>query len=368
MISARIIGAGHFVPSRSVSNERIARAIPGWPADKIAEKTGIRERRFLWDFDDETGRALPPPTDSTFWPRSNVDMCELALRRALEMADIGAESLDALFVVTVSPDEINFCHDAMAIHRRLKCRSATYALVIDSGCAGGLYVFDMARRMIEGGTFRTIGIVASTFASAYLDRDVFTSEVRTTDGAKPINAYLSMYVFGDGAGAVLLHGEEARDARSPGVIASTAGSLGDAELVIRRGGGALRPAHNGRSSPADHAFVVDGPLVAQNYPVVMQRCLDELFVRHRDLPPDVVRFYLHQPNRRVLDSFIQKAGIPAERVPITVDWYGNTSAAGPFILFSEDLERGEVRLGSGDLVAFASVGAGVHYGGQLVRL
>ena len=88
-------------------------------------------------------------------------------------------------MVTVTPDELNFRHDAMLVHQRLGCRQDSFALVIDSGCGGAMYTIDTARKMIEGGTLRTIAVVASNFTSAFVDR-------------------LSMYLFGDGAGAVVL--------------------------------------------------------------------------------------------------------------------------------------------------------------------
>jgi 3-oxoacyl-[acyl-carrier-protein] synthase III len=69
-----------------------------------------------------------------------------------------------------------------------------------------------------------------------------------------------------------------------------------------------------------------------------------------------------------MDRFVADAGLPAERVAYNVDRYGNTSAAGMLILLAEDLENGVVRLGSGDPVAIAAVGANVHYGAQLARL
>ena len=149
MKSVRLVGAGSFLPRRVVSNARIASAIPGWSAERIESRTGIQERRYLWDLDAELGRALPPPADDTGLPRSNVDMGEVALRRALEMSGLDASSLDAIYLVTTTPDQINFCHDAVQLHRRLGCRRDTHALVVDSGCGGALYVVDMARRMIS---------------------------------------------------------------------------------------------------------------------------------------------------------------------------------------------------------------------------
>src|SRR5260370_20259555 len=199
-----MVGGGRVLADRVVTNERIGHAIPGWTAERVAQKTGILERRFLWDFDQDIGRAVVP---NGHWngPRTNTDMCEIALRRALEMAGVAARELDGTFVVTVSPDELNFCHDAMVLHQRLGCRQDAFAFVIDSGCGGALYTLETARRMIEGGTYRTVAVVASNFASAYLDREVFTSTVQV-DG-RALNASLSKYLFVDGAGAGVLRAE-----------------------------------------------------------------------------------------------------------------------------------------------------------------
>jgi 3-oxoacyl-[acyl-carrier-protein] synthase III len=95
------------------------------------------------------------------------------------------------------------------------------ALVVDSGCGGALYMADMARRMILSGTMRTVAVVASTLTSPMLDRETFTSELPNQPGRKRINAFLSMYLFGDGAGALVLRGDEGGDL---GVIASSSGT------------------------------------------------------------------------------------------------------------------------------------------------
>jgi 3-oxoacyl-[acyl-carrier-protein] synthase III len=343
-----------------ISNERLVQAIPGWTAERIASRTGIQERRYLWDFDAELGRALPPPADDAGLPRSNVDMGEVALRRALEMSGLDASSLDAIYLVTTTPDQVNFCHDAVQLHRRLGCRPDTHALVVDSGCGGALYVVDMARRMILSDTARTIAVVASTFASAYVDREIFTCAMPEN---QRINAFLSMYMFGDGAGALILRGD---DKPGVGILASTSGT-GHQELVVHRGGGANLPSHT-RATLADHAFYINGPAVADAYPFFMQKAVDELAAIRPASTEPISRYYLHQANKLVLDRFVASSGIPSDRVPVHVNRYGNTSAASTLILFAEDLEQGVVKLGSGELVLFAAVGAGVHYGAHLVRL
>ncbi len=362
MKRVQLIGAGSFVPDRVVSNERIVKAIPGWPADKIEQKTGIVERRFLWDFDEQTGRAIVPPDDGSVYPRTNTDMCEVALRRAMDMAGIGAGDLDGIMLVTVSPDKLNFSHDAISLHHRLGCRPDAHAVVIDSGCGGALYLLDLAQKLIQHGSAQRIAVVASNMTSAYVDREVFTSSLNV--GGRDLNACLTMYLFGDGAGAVILSDAGSGTA---GVKASYAGAA-YSELVLREGGGALYPPHHGRATPAHHAYIVNGQLVATGFPVYMKKCIDAV-VAESGIPLDGFdRYYLHQANKRLVEGFAQACGLPMDRVAMHMDRYGNTSAAGTFILLAEDLADGTVALGSGATVLFAAIGAGVHYSAHVIVL
>ena len=345
-----------------VSNERIAKAIPGWSAERILEKTGIRERRFLWDFDTETGIAIPPPEGERLYPITNTDMCEVAVRNALTMADVSASSVDALLLVTCTPDELNFSHDAMELHARLGMRRDAYAMVIDDGCGGTPYIIDFARKMLESGALRTVLIVASAFTSPLVNRNTYTAELQPVKGQKGFSGFLSMYVFGDGAGAMVLRGDDG----AAGRIISSMSMNAHEELVFRRGGGALRHMHQNRASDAELAFIVNGPLVARDYPRVMGEVVTEVLANTPFIAADVERFYFHQPNRRVLDLFVRQAELPSDRVAVNVDRYGNTSAAGMLVLFSEDLEAGTVKLGGEQLVMLAAVGANVHAGAQLL--
>lgn len=362
MANARVIGVGHFVPQRVISNEKIARAIPGWEPERILEKTGIRERRFLWDFDAETGVAIPPPEGERLYPISNSDMCEVAARQALATADVSASSVDLLLLVTCTPDELNFSHDAMELHRRLGMRRDAHALVIDDGCGGTPYMIDLARKMLETGAVQTVLVVASAFTSPLVNRRTYTAELSPTPGAKGFSGYLSMYVFGDAAGAMVLRGDDGEAGR----IVSSMSMNSYEELVFRRGGGALKHVHQGRASDADLAFIVNGPAVARSYPKVMSGLVSEVLTNTAYTSADVERFYFHQPNRRVLEAFIRHAELREDQVAINVDRYGNTSAAGMLVLFSEDLQSGRVRLGGNQLVLIAAVGANVHAGAQLL--
>jgi 3-oxoacyl-[acyl-carrier-protein] synthase-3 len=358
----RVIGAGAYVPPRAVDNAHITQAIPGWSADWIEEKTQIRERRFLWELDAKAGVTVAPPATSQE-PANNTDMCEAALRKAMDMAGIQGADLDAVFVVTCTPDRVNFSYDAMEVHRRVGARADAYALLIDDGCGGTPYVMDMVYKMIRSGAIHTAAVIGSAFTSALVDREVWSGDVDSGSGRKRLPAAFGAYVFGDGAGAVILRG----DGRpGEGIVSSMAGN-DYLQLVIRRAGG-LEHRMAEVDNPADAAFVVDGHLVAKSYPTYMNACIDGVLAQRPELAPQVKRYYFHQPNKRLMDHFVRQSGLPADRVACNVDRYGNTSAAGMLILLAEDLENGTVTLGSGDLVLIAAVGANVHYGAQLIRL
>jgi len=360
--AVRVIGAGAYVPPRAVNNAHITQAIPGWSADWIAEKTQIRERRFLWELDPQAGVTVAPPATAGE-PVCNTDMCEAALRGAIGMAGIEGSEIDAVFVVTCTPDRVNFSYDAMEVHRRLGCRPDAYALMIDDGCGGTPYIIDMVYKMIRSGAIHTAAIVGSAFTSALVDREVWTGDVDSGAGRKRLPAAFGAYVFGDGAGAVILRG----DGRpGEGILKSMSGN-DYLQLVVRRAGG-LESRMGHETNPADAAFVVDGHLVARSYPMYMNACLDAVLEERPELRDQVRRYYFHQPNKRLMDHYVRGAGLPADRVACNVDRYGNTSAAGMLILLAEDLEAGVVKLGGGDLVLIAAVGANVHYGAQLIRL
>jgi 3-oxoacyl-[acyl-carrier-protein] synthase III len=289
-------------------------------------------------------------------------MAEHALVDALEMAGLAPHQLDAVIVVTCTPDQPDFNHDAMELHRRLQMRSDTMALVVNDGCGGTPYVLDLANKLVSSGAMTTVAVVASNFASAFVDRRIYSDELELTPGHK-LSGYLSMYVFGDGAGAIVLRADN-----GPGGILESMSGSAHGSLVIRRGGGAEVPFLLPGTRPVDFAFVVNGHEVALGYPKHMRTCLEGVGGKDLERLAEVRRYYLHQPNKRVLDRFASISNLSADQVASTVQTYGNTSAAGMLVSLSEDVKHGLVKLGGGELVCIAAAGANVHYGAQLIRL
>jgi 3-oxoacyl-[acyl-carrier-protein] synthase-3 len=360
----RIVGAGAYIGPHVVTNADIARAIPGWSAEKIEEKTGLTERRYLWPLDIERGCARAIESDEAREITTATDMAEIALREALEMAGMSASELDMLIVVTCTPDQPRFSHDAMTLHRRLGGRKDTHCIVVDSGCGGSLYVLDMLNRMMTTSGIRSAAVVGTNLSSPLVDRDVYTnSGMKGADG-EDVRAYLSTYVFGDGAGAIVVR----RDSGARGGIRSSLAGSEHWELVRSPGGGTESPPYGDRYSAADHAFIVNGRLVAQTYMKTMRECVATVTREAGCGLSDIDRFYLHQPNGRMLRSLAEALELRPDQVASNVDRVGNTSSAGMFILLAEDLRRERIALGRGATVLFAAIGAGVHYGAQVVEL
>jgi 3-oxoacyl-[acyl-carrier-protein] synthase III len=342
----------------------MARMIPGWTAEQIIDKTGIVERRFLWPIDVERGCTVPKSSGTVREPATGVDMGEEALARALRMSGVSAEDLNLLVVVTCTPDQPRFSHDAMELQRRLGIRQHAQCFVVDSGCGGALYLLDMVARMLETGAVGTAAVVGTHFSSAMIDRTVYNQEGQSGHEGKTISPYFSTYVFGDGAGAIVLRADRGS---SLGIRTSIAGN-DRRDLVRAPGGGTFSPPYGSRYKGVDHAFVINGRLVAQSYLETMASCMGAVTEHAGCALGDVDRFYLHQPNARVLATLADRLRLKHDQVASNVAWVGNTSSAGMFILLAEDLESGRVALGSGTPVVMAAIGAGVHYGAQLVRL
>lgn len=359
-MNVTIAGAGAYLPPRIIDNERLVQAIPGWTAERIAEKTGILSRRYLWDFDEQTGRTIPP--DDICDPGPTVQVSEPALREALAAANLDPRQLDGLILTTCTPDQTNFSHDAMVLHQRLGMRPDAFALVHDDGCGGALFHLAMARELLLGGQRKTIAIVGVNVISPLVDREVYTRQL--AHAGKQLGAFLTIYLFGDGAGAIILRAEPSD---SSGILSSFAANE-QVDLVVRRGGGNMWPSHPGRSQYSDPAFYVDGQLVASSFEPLLRRAIDGALARAELTLGDIERFYLHQSNKRILEAFVDRAGIPIDRVAMHMDRYANITSAGTLVLLAEDLREGRVKLGSGMPVLMAAIGAGAQCAAHVIRL
>lgn len=359
-MQVKIAGVGANIPPLTVTNERLVRAIPGWTPERIEEKTGIRERRYAWDFDEATGKAIAPgPIED---PGPSAQLAERAVRAALAMARLEPSELDGLIMTTCTPDQIHFSHDAMILHERLGMRPEAFAVMHDDGCGGAMFHLATARELILSKSRRTIAVVGVNAFSPQLDREVYSGKL--AHRGKQLGSFLSFYLFGDGAGAIILRGEPAGPS---GIIGSYAANQ-RLDLVIRRDGGSMYPAARGRSEITDSAFYVDGQLVASSFAPMLKRAMDGALERAEMQLGDIRRFYLHQANKRVLEACVKEFGLPIEKVPMHMERYGNMVTAGTLVLLAEEIEAGRVALGSGEPILIAALGAGAQMAAHVIRL
>lgn len=365
-MKVRIISSGAAVPDRVVYNEELTEKFPGpikkpWTAAEFEKKTGIRERRFFCELDDR-GRALLPSVEPG-QPGPAGTLMESALREALERSDIDPATLDGLIVGSVTPDRPHFGDDGQLLHHRLGMRPDASVLQVDIGCGGAAFCLQWAQEILLSGLRRRLAVVMVQTTSPRLAPDVYSGQV-WRDG-KASEAFLSALLFGDGAGALIL---EATDTDAPSGFESSVTRNEYCHIVEVPGGGNLKPPGRSDTDPTDFAFHVIGRRVADSYAPEMIRSISDVMSGTRLTLPEISRFYLHQPNLRLVEKLIAEAGIPADRTAINVDRYGNTSHAGVVIALAEDIRAGVVEFGSGTPILMASIGANFQNGAHVIRL
>ena len=336
-----VAGTGSHVPATIITNQDLAGLInqEGKGADWARQKLGIEGRRFMTPLDCR-GR----PTAEA----DELDMAEMAARNALASAAISPAQVDGLWYVSCTQQGYarrHFSRSAFELHQRLGLRSEAVPIEMDAGCGGALHAMVLGGRMMAGGGMDTMLVVAANAPSRYYG---------SWESYVAADVWLSMYIFGDGAGAMVLRRSEHIPSGSR-IVASYLGVDPNQPLM----------SYEPRSSD-ESLYVIDARSVANSFGIYAKQALEGLQREHAFEFGDIARFYFHQVNGMVLMKFVEKMGLPPERVAMHVERYGNIAAAAMLVLLDEDRKKGIV--GDGDLVVFCTVGAGAQFGAALVRL
>jgi len=326
MIRTRFVGTGAALPAQVVANAEIEDRLGldrGWIA-----RTGVYERRVIGDAD------------------SLVDLAEHAAREALAAADMPPRHLDTVVVATTSAP-YQFPSLACLLHARLGLRFVP-AFDVAAACAGFPYALTVADQAIRAGDHRHALVVGA---------DCLTRLVDPADRA-------TATLFGDGAGAVVVTGEEARGASPRGILASRLRALGELWPILYVRAGARR--HEDLDAEgADPWMRMQG---AEVFRVAVEHLVDltRAVLAAADLTPaDVALLVPHQANVRIVRMMLQLLAIPEERAAINLARYGNTSAASIPIALAEAVRGG--RLAAGDVMLLNGVGGGVTAGAVVAR-
>lgn len=326
MLKTCIKGTGSYFPPRIVPNkyfESIVDTSDEW----ITTRTGIRERRFI-----EEGLAFS-------------DLALPASQAALDMAGLPAEAVDLIVVGTSTGDMISPA-SACILQKKLGAPRAV-AFDVSAGCPGWVYSLQVAQKFVQDGSHRYALVIGGEVLSNRLDY-----QDRTT-----------CVVFGDGAGAVVVG---PCNGTGDGEILSTHlhadGELWD--LLYLPGGSANPPSREMVEARMQYVKMQGNEVFKLAVRSLSAVALEAL--EHNGLTTDAIDWFIpHQANIRIMDEVARRLEIPIEKVIVTVDRYGNTSAGTIPTSLDEAVRDGRIK--RGDLVLVNTFGAGFTWGASLFR-
>ena len=322
VIRSVIAGCGSALPERVMTNADMSKIVD--TSDEwIVERTGIKARHIAGE--GETTRTLGT----------------LAAKRALEHAGIAASAVDLIILATATPDN-TFPATATLVQADLGITRGA-AFDVQAVCSGFVYALSVADAMLKVGQATCALVIGSETFSRILD---------WTDRGTCV-------LFGDGAGAVVLTAEQHPDtAASPGILVSRIHSDGrySDKLYVDGGPSTTRTVGHLR---------MEGREVFKHAVTNIAAVMDEAMKQAHVTPDEVDWFVPHQANRRILEGTVRKLGIREDRIIITLDRHGNTSAASIPLAFDVAVKDGRIK--KGELVLFEAMGGGFTWGAVLAR-
>lgn len=325
LFGAGIAGLGMALPDRVLTNAELARTVDT-SDDWIYTRTGIRERRIAGA---ETHTS---------------DLATAAATAALADAGAAAIDLDLILCATTSGDYIWPAAACIVQERIGASRAAAFDLA--AACSGFCYALASAAAFIQSGAMGRVLVIGA---------DTLTKQLDWTDRGTCI-------LFGDGAGAAVLHACPPGE----GVIASALGADGaGVESVWIPAGGTRAPASVEVLAAKQNTIRMRGQEVYRFAVRIVPEIVSEALKRACLRTSDVALLVMHQANVRIITAASERLGIPADRVFVNVDRYGNTSAGSVPIALTEAARQGRMR--HGDIVVTVGFGAGLTWGANVIR-
>jgi len=319
---SRIVGTGHFVPEKVVTNadlEQMVDTTDEW----IRSRSGIEQRHIAYE--DQT----------------TTDLAEQACIAAMEAAQVGPEDIDFIVVGTTTPDLV-FPNVGCILQERLGIHGCA-AFSLEAACSGFIYALSIADKFVSSGQAKCALVVGAETLSRITD---------WTDRATCV-------LFGDGAGAVVLkQSEEAgiisthlrADGRYKDLLTAKSG------VSVQPPGDALRDGFNVRMSGNEIFKVAVKSL---------ESIVDETLAMNNLDRSELDWLIPHQANIRIIQATAKRLKMPMEKVVLTVQKYGNTSAAS--VPMALDVAVRDGRVQKGQLLLLEAFGGGLTWGSALVR-
>jgi len=321
---SQIAGTGSYLPEKVLTNfdlERMIDTTDAW----IRDRTGIERRHIAADHE------------------TTVDLSEPAARRALEAAGMTGQDVDCIVFATATPDYI-FPNCGVLLQQRLGCTSGGPAFSVEAACSGFLYALAIADKFVRAGESKCALVVGSETFS------------RITDWGDRSTAIL----FADGAGAVVL-----RPSERPGVLSTHLHADGAYKDMLYCSGGVSRSTPAFAAQERGHAISMAGNEVFKIAVTSLGKVVDEALAASKLDRSAIDWLVPHQANIRIIQATARKLDLPMERVIVTVQEHGNTSAASVPLALDVGVRDGRIK--RGDLLLLEAFGGGVTWGAALAR-
>ncbi|AXH10679.1 3-oxoacyl-ACP synthase [Malaciobacter halophilus] len=327
MAYAAFRSVGAYIPPKIMTNqdfEKIIDTSDEW----ITKRTGIKQRRLS-----EENEA-------------SSDLGARAAQVAIDRAGIAKEDIDLVICATVTPDYLCMPSTACLIASKLDL-PPVMAYDISAACTGFVYALSVAKAFIESGMKKNVLIIGAETYSSILD---YTD--RTT-----------CFIFGDGAGAAIISATEDKNEAIIDVSCSSDGNYDD--LIKTPGGGSKHPCSQEVLDNKMACIKMKGNETFKLAVKTLTSDVKKMLEKHNLTSNDINHFIPHQANYRIIKSVGDSLGLDEEQIVVTVDKYGNTSAASIPMAMNYAYEQGKIK--KGETVLFDAFGAGLTWGSALFR-
>ncbi len=331
MYKSRVLGVGHYVPERIVTNDDLSKMMDT-NNDWIVERTGISTRHWF-----------TPGVDTV------NNMSKKAAEMALERAGVGAKDIDFIIFATITPDYF-IPGNGVLLQRELNFRNIG-ALDIRNACSGFIYALSIADQFIKTGMYKKVLVVGAEIQSSALDK---SDEGRS-----------SAVIFADGAGATVLGAVESDQ---PGILSTHLHSQGQyAEELYCKDPGSSREVRISKEMIDSGSFFVkmNGNAVFKHAVVRFMEVIEETLDYNGLDKSSIDLLVPHQANLRISQYIQQKLELPNEKVFNNIMHLGNTTAGTIPIALSEAWEQGKIK--EGDLICLAAFGSGFTWASALLN-
>jgi 3-oxoacyl-[acyl-carrier-protein] synthase-3 len=311
---SKIIGSGSYLPDRILTNQDLEKMLDTTD-EWITTRTGIKQRHIIAD------------------DQVTSDMAYEASKKALQDANLVAQDIDLIILATTTPDKI-FPSTACTLQAKLDIPECP-AFDVQAVCSGFIYALSIAEKFIKTGTSSTALVVGADAMS------------RITDYKDRSNAIL----WGDGAGAVIL-----TKSNEPGILSTHIHAQGKYEDMLH-----VPRRHDGELDTIE----MQGNQVFKMAVNTLDAIVDQTLDANQLKKSDIDWLVPHQANIRILDATAKKLSMSMDKVIVTIDKHGNTSAASIPLAFDEGIKAKKIK--KGQIVLMEAFGGGFTWGSALIK-